>query len=76
MVDSQFKGILSCFSLWNVDDHISTHVFEIITHFVLQQVYFNQTHYNCLQLHKEINSIVVFCSKLGKFYITDDILVE
>ena len=59
MVESQFKGILSCFSLWNVDDHISTHVFEIITHFVLQQVYFNQTHYNFLQLQKETYSIVV-----------------
>ena len=58
MIESQFKGILSCFRLWNVDDHISTHVFEIITLF-LQQVYFNQTHYNCLQLQKEINSIVV-----------------
>ena len=59
MVESQFKGILSCFRLWNVDDHISTHVFEIITRFVLQQVYFNQIHYNFLQLQNETNSIVV-----------------
>jgi hypothetical protein len=59
MVESQFKEILNCFSLWNVDDHISTHVFEITTRFILQQVYFNQTHYKCLQRMKATNRIVV-----------------
>ena len=57
MIESQFKGILSCFRLWNVDDHISTHVFEIITLFFYNKCI--SMKHNCLQLQKEINSIVV-----------------
>ena len=43
MIESQFKGILSCFRLWNVDDHISTHVFEIITLFFTTSVFQSNT---------------------------------